>query len=75
MNIYKSQAQDQKKPEHVAEKIALGKMEKFYQEVCLIEQSFIKDPNLTIRDLLKELIGKMGETITIKRFARFQLGA
>jgi elongation factor Ts len=75
MNIYKSQAQDQKKPEHVAEKIAQGKMEKFYQEVCLIEQSFIKDPNLTIRDLLKELIGKMGETITIKRFARFQLGA
>jgi elongation factor Ts len=75
MTIYKSQAQDQKKPEHVAEKIAQGKMEKFYQEVCLIEQSFIKDPNLTIRDLLKELIKKMGETITIKRFARFQLGA
>ena len=75
MTIYKSQAQDQKKPEHVAEKIAQGKMEKFYQEVCLIEQSFIKDPNLTIRDLLKELIRKMGETITIKRFARFQLGA
>lgn len=75
LNIYKSQAQDQKKPEHIAEKIAQGKMEKFYQEVCLIEQSFIKDPNLTIRDLLKELIEKTGETIAIKRFARFQLGA
>jgi len=75
MNIYKSQVLDQKKPEHIAEKIAQGKIEKFYQEVCLIEQSFIKDPNITIRDLLKELIGKMGENIVIKRFARFQLGA
>lgn len=74
MSIYKSQAQNQNKPEHIAEKMAQGKMEKFYQEVCLIEQSFIKDPNKTIQELLKELIGKMGETITIKRFARFQLG-
>ncbi|UCE04882.1 MAG: elongation factor Ts [bacterium] len=74
MNIYKSQVQNQNKPEHIAEKIAQGKMEKFYQEVCLIEQSFIKDPNKTIQELLKELIEKMGETITIKRFARFQLG-
>lgn len=74
MSIYKSQAQNQNKPEHIAEKMAQGKMEKFYQEVCLIEQCFIKDPNKTIQELLKELIGKMGETITIKRFARFQLG-
>lgn len=75
MNIYKSQVLEQKKPEQIAEKIAQGKLEKFYQEVCLIEQSFIRDPNITIRDLLKELIGKMGENISIKRFARFQLGA
>jgi elongation factor Ts len=74
MDIYKSQAQNQNKLELIAEKIAQGKMEKFYQEVCLIEQSFIKDPNKTIQELLKELIGKMGENITIKRFARFQLG-
>lgn len=75
MNIYKNQAQEQKKPEHIAEKIAQGKMEKFYQEVCLMEQSFIKDPNITIENLLKELIGKIGENISIRRFARFQLGA
>jgi len=75
MNIYKTQAQNQDKPEHIAEKIAEGKMEKFYQEVCLMEQSFIKDPNKTIEGLLKELVGKIGENITIRRFARFQLGA
>ncbi|MDZ7264517.1 MAG: translation elongation factor Ts [candidate division KSB1 bacterium] len=74
MNIYKSQVINQKKPEHVAEKIAQGKMEKFYQEVCLMEQSFIKDPNKTISELTKELIGKLGENIVIRRFARFQLG-
>lgn len=74
MNIYKSQVINQKKPEHVAEKIAQGKMEKFYQEVCLMEQSFIKDPNKTITELTKELIGKLGENIVIRRFARFQLG-
>lgn len=74
MNIYKSQVINQKKPENVAEKIAQGKMEKFYQEVCLMEQSFIKDPNKTIDELTKELIGKLGENIVIRRFARFQLG-
>jgi elongation factor Ts len=58
----------------IAEKIAQGKMEKFYQEVCLLEQSFIKDPNLTIQQLLNELVGKLGEQIIIKRFTRFQLG-
>ena len=74
MNIYKSQAQNQKKPEHIAEKIAHGKMEKFYQEVCLLEQSFIKDPNITIHELLKTLVQKTGEQININRFERFQLG-
>lgn len=74
MNIYKSQAQAQKKPAHIAEKIAQGKMEKFYKEACLMEQSFIKDPNITIQKLVTELVTKMGEQIIIKRFARFQLG-
>lgn len=74
LNIYKSQAQSQNKPENIAERIAQGKMEKFYQEVCLMEQSYIKDPNMTIEDLLKELIAKLGENISIKRFARFELG-
>jgi len=74
MNIYRTQAENQNKPKHIAEKIAHGKMEKFYQEVCLMEQSFIKDPNKTIEELSKELIGKIGVNITIHRFARFQLG-
>jgi len=74
MDIYKSQAESQKKPPEIAEKIAVGKMEKFYQEVCLMEQSYIKDPDKTIEELLKELIGKIGENISIKRFARFELG-
>lgn len=74
MNIYKSQAQAQNKPENIAEKIAQGKMDKFYQEVCLIEQSFIKDPNITIQNLLGDLVEKTGEQIVINRFTRFQLG-
>jgi elongation factor Ts len=74
LNIYKSQAQNQKKPEHIAKKIAQGKMEKFYQEVCLLEQSFIKDPNITIHELLKKLVEKTGAQISINRFQRFQLG-
>ena len=74
MKIYKKQAEEQKKPAHIAEKIAQGKMEKFYQEVVLMEQSYVRDPNITIEELLKQLIGKIGENISIKRFARFELG-
>ncbi|MCI0495794.1 translation elongation factor Ts [candidate division KSB1 bacterium] len=74
LSIYKFQVMNQKKPEAIAEKIAQGKLEKFYQEVCLMEQSFVKDPNKTIKDLTKELISKVGENINIRRFVRFQLG-
>ncbi|MBD3289296.1 translation elongation factor Ts [candidate division KSB1 bacterium] len=74
MDIFKKQAEEQKKPAHIAEKIAQGKMEKFYQEVVLMEQSYVRDPNITVEDLLKGLIGKIGENISIKRFARFELG-
>jgi len=52
-----------------------GKIEKYISEVCLLEQKFVKNPDLTIQDLLNELIAKMGENISIKRFARFQVGA
>ena len=74
MNIYKTQAENEKKPEHIAEKIATGRMEKYYQEVVLIEQGFVKNPDQTVEELQKELIGKIGENISIRRFARFQLG-
>jgi elongation factor Ts len=73
-NIYRKQALESGKPEKIVDKIAEGKMEKFYQEVCLIEQSFIKNPDLTVKELLEELVIKLGENIVIRRFVRFQLG-
>ena len=72
--IYRNQALESGKPEKIVDKIAEGKLEKFYQEVCLVEQSFIKNPDLTIKDLLEELLVKTGEKIVINRFVRFQLG-
>jgi len=74
MNIYKMQAQNENKPEHIAEKIAVGRMDKFYQEVVLMEQGFVKNPDQTIEQLQTEIIGKIGENISIRRFTRFQLG-
>lgn len=71
--IYASQAAG--KPPQVVAKIVEGKIDKFYREACLLEQSWIKDPNRTIQDLLGELSGKSGEKIEIRRFGRFQLGA
>ena len=62
------------KPEKVMEKIVSGKLEKFYSEVCLLDQPFIKDDKLTIKDCLNTLIGKIGENIVIRRFVRFQVG-
>ena len=62
------------KPKNIVEKIIDGKMEKWYRQVCLMEQVFVKDPSKSISDLIKETISKLGENITIKRFARFQLG-
>lgn len=62
------------KPPHIAEKIAEGKLEKFYKEVCLYEQPYIKDDKKTIEDLIKEYIAKIGENIQVRRFVRFELG-
>lgn len=73
-NIYRKQAIESGKPEKIIDKIAEGKMEKFYQEVCLIEQPFIKNQDITVKELLEELIVKMGEKILVNRFVRFQLG-
>lgn len=74
-NIYKQQAIDSGKPENIAEKMVGGKMDKFFAENCLLEQQYVKNPDLSIQDLLNELIAKMGENISVKRFARFQVGA
>lgn len=72
--IYRAQAREAKKPEKVVEKIVEGKLEKFYGEVCLLEQPFVKDPDITIQDLLNGLVGKVGEKVEIRRFTRFQVG-
>ncbi len=74
-NIYTQQAKESGKPENIIEKIVDGKIDKFYSEACLMEQKYVKNPDLTIQDLLNELIATLGENITIKRFARFQVGA
>ena len=72
--VFRTQALEQKKPQNVIEKIVEGKVEKFYTESCLLDQPFIKDDTKTVRDLLNELIAKLGENIKIVRFARFQIG-
>jgi len=72
--IYLSQARDSGKPEKVIEKIVEGKMKKFFSEVALLEQQYIKNPDITIQDLMNELIAKTGENIVINRYTRFQLG-
>ena len=73
--IYKNQAIESGKPEEIAEKMVSGKLDKFFSESSLMEQKFVKNPDLTIQDLLNDLIAKMGENISIKRFVRFQVGA
>ncbi len=72
--IYITQARNEGRPEKVLDRIADGRLEKYYQEVVLLDQSFIKDAGKTIKDLLNESMGKMGEKITIRRFRRFYLG-
>ena len=72
--IYRAQMLEEGKPENIIDKIVDGKVEKFYKEVCLLSQQYIKDPQKTIEDVLQETIGKIGENIQIKRFARFQIG-
>ncbi len=73
-SIYQAQAKEMGKPESAWPKIVEGKLEKFFQESCLLEQAFIKDPSVTIKDLLTQKIAKIGENIGIRRFTRYQLG-
>lgn len=72
--IYRAQAKGTGKPDKVIEKIVEGKLEKYFSEVCLLEQAFVKDPNIRIEDLIKNYIAKFGENITLRRFVRYQLG-
>ena len=72
--IYRAQALESGKPEKIVEKIVDGKLKKFYQEVCLLEQAYVRDTDITIEDLLNELRGKTGENVVVRRFIRYQLG-
>ena len=73
-SIYLEQAKNEGKPENIAEKIVTGRLEKFFQETCLMEQAFVKDPDQSIEDLVTELTAKIGEKISIGRFSCFRLG-
>lgn len=73
--IYRAQAIETGKPEKMIDKIVEGKLNKFFKESCLMNQAYVKDPDKTISDYLNEVVAKTGEKITIKRFARFQVGA
>jgi elongation factor Ts len=72
--IYKQQAKASGKPDAVVDKIVAGKMEKFYQEFCLMEQPFVRDPNTSVKEVLHSVIAKTGENIRVRRFVRFVLG-
>ena len=72
--IYRSQALAEKKPEKIWERIIEGKLKKYYEEVCLLQQKFIKNTDITVETLVSNMIAKTGENIMVRRFARFQLG-
>lgn len=72
--IYREQAQAEKKPEKIWDKIIEGKLNKFYEEVCLVKQKFIKNSDITVETMVNNMIAKTGENIIIRRFSRFQLG-
>ncbi len=73
-DIYKAQAKSENKPEKIIDRIVQGKLEKYFQEVCLSEQLFIKDEDRTVQERINETIAKLSENITVKRFSRFRLG-
>jgi len=72
--LFKGEAREEKKPDHIIENIVDGKMEKFYTENCLMDQVYVKDSDLKVRNLLEQVIAKLGENIRIRKFSRFQLG-
>jgi elongation factor Ts len=74
MEIYRAQAKELGKPDNIVDKIAEGKLNKFIKDNCLLNQPYVRDPDKTVADLLNELIAKIGENITVKRYVRFQLG-
>jgi elongation factor Ts len=72
--IYRAQAEEMGKPEKILDKIVQGKMEKFCKESSLLDQQYVRDPDITIQDLIHDVVTKTGENITVRRFVRYQLG-
>lgn len=72
--IYRAQALNEGKPEKIIDKMVEGRIEKYYKEICLLEQPFIKDPDKNVQDVLTDLIAKIGENISIRRFVRYEMG-
>jgi elongation factor Ts len=72
--IYRNQAKNEGKPDHIIDRIVQGRIEKFYQENCLLEQQFIRDTDKTVKDLITDAVGTLGENIQIRRFIRYELG-
>lgn len=73
--IYAAQMREQGKPDNIIDKIVGGKIDKYYSEIVLLEQKYVKDPDMTVENYVKSVIGKLGENMQIKRFARFEIGA
>ncbi len=72
--IYRRQAQQQGKPDHIADKIVEGRLKKYYSEVCLYDQAFVRDPDMTVEELVRSMVAKLGENLLVRRFARFKVG-
>jgi elongation factor Ts len=73
--IYTEQMREQGKPDEIIDKIVSGKIDKYLSEIVLLEQKYVKDPDMTVEDYVKSVIGKLGENMQIRRFARFEIGA
>jgi elongation factor Ts len=73
-NIYEAQAKEGGKPERIIERIVQGKLEKFFEEVCLLEQPFVKEPDMSVNQLVSSVAAKLGENVVVRRFQRYQLG-
>ncbi|HEY7472657.1 MAG TPA: translation elongation factor Ts [Gemmatimonadota bacterium] len=74
MGIYRQQAEDSGKPAEIVEKIASGKLEKWFQEVCLLDQAYIKDPDRKVSDVVNEAVQRLGENVVVRRFTRYEVG-
>ena len=72
--VYRAQMEDSGKPDHILDRIVEGKLQKFYEEVCLLDQAFIKEPSITVSELVQQNNARLGENIVVRRLVRFEVG-